>query len=62
MKLRKVTLFASTALVLSLAATACGSGDKDDSGSGSGGGGKIKIGIKFDQPGLGLKQPDGTYA
>ncbi|MER6209602.1 MULTISPECIES: glutamate ABC transporter substrate-binding protein [unclassified Streptomyces] len=62
MKLRKVTLFASTALVLSLAATACGSGDKDDSGSGSGGGSKIKIGIKFDQPGLGLKQPDGTYA
>ncbi|MFF6988300.1 transporter substrate-binding domain-containing protein [Streptomyces sp. NPDC010273] len=61
MKLRKVTLFASTALVLSLAATACGSSDKDDSGSGSGGG-KIKIGIKFDQPGLGLKQPDGTYA
>ncbi|WP_328932327.1 MULTISPECIES: glutamate ABC transporter substrate-binding protein [unclassified Streptomyces] len=62
MKLRKVTLFASTALVLSLAATACGSSDKDDSGSGSGGGSKIKIGIKFDQPGLGLKQPDGTYA
>jgi len=62
MKLRKVTVFATTALVLSLAATACGSSDKDDSGSGSSGGGKIKIGIKFDQPGLGLKQPDGTYA
>ncbi|MFG2371928.1 glutamate ABC transporter substrate-binding protein [Streptomyces sp. NPDC048504] len=61
MKLRKVTVFATTALVLSLAATACGSSDKDDSGSGSGGS-KIKIGIKFDQPGLGLKQPDGTYA
>ena len=62
MKLRKVTVVATTALVLSLAATACGSSDKDDSGSGSSGGGKIKIGIKFDQPGLGLKQPDGTYA
>ncbi|MET7574620.1 glutamate ABC transporter substrate-binding protein [Streptomyces sp. NPDC005492] len=62
MKLRKVTAFATTALVLSLAATACGSSDGNDSGSGSGGGGKIKIGIKFDQPGLGLKQPDGTYA
>ncbi|WP_405950998.1 glutamate ABC transporter substrate-binding protein [Streptomyces prunicolor] len=62
MKLRKVTVFATTALVLSLAATACGSSDKDDSGSGSSGGGKIKVGIKFDQPGLGLKQPDGTYA
>ncbi|MEV5533211.1 glutamate ABC transporter substrate-binding protein [Streptomyces prunicolor] len=62
MKLRKVTVFATTALVLSLAATACGSSDKDDSGSGSSGGSKIKVGIKFDQPGLGLKQPDGTYA
>ncbi|MBK3578698.1 glutamate ABC transporter substrate-binding protein [Streptomyces sp. MBT65] len=63
MKLRKATVFATTALVLSLAATACGSSDKDDdSGSGSSGGGKIKIGIKFDQPGLGLKQPDGSYA
>jgi glutamate transport system substrate-binding protein len=62
MKLRKVTAFATTALVLSLAATACGSSDSNDSGSGSGGGGKIKVGIKFDQPGLGLKQPDGTYA
>ncbi|MET7482061.1 glutamate ABC transporter substrate-binding protein [Streptomyces sp. NPDC005538] len=62
MKLRKVTAFATTALVLSLAATACGSSDSNDSGSGSSGGGKIKIGIKFDQPGLGLKQPDGTYA
>ena len=62
MKLRKVTVFATTALVLSLAATACGSSDKDDSGSGSSGGSKIKIGIKFDQPGLGLKQPDGTFA
>ncbi|MFJ9247374.1 glutamate ABC transporter substrate-binding protein [Streptomyces sp. NPDC101776] len=63
MKLRKVTVFATTALVLSLAATACGNSDKDDdSGSGSSGGGKIKIGIKFDQPGLGLKQPDGSYA
>lgn len=61
MKLRKVTAFATTALVLSLAATACGSSDSNDSGSSSGGG-KIKVGIKFDQPGLGLKQPDGTYA
>ncbi|MFE4413941.1 glutamate ABC transporter substrate-binding protein, partial [Streptomyces sp. NPDC056821] len=23
---------------------------------------KVKVGIKFDQPGLGLKQPDGSYA
>jgi glutamate transport system substrate-binding protein len=61
MKLRKVTAVAATALVLSFAATACSSSD-NNSGSSSSGGGKIKIGIKFDQPGLGLKQPDGTYA
>ncbi|MFH9727747.1 bifunctional serine/threonine-protein kinase/glutamate ABC transporter substrate-binding protein [Streptomyces sp. NPDC017254] len=28
----------------------------------TGGGPKITIGIRFDQPGLGLKKPDGTYA
>ncbi|MFJ5074321.1 bifunctional serine/threonine-protein kinase/glutamate ABC transporter substrate-binding protein [Streptomyces sp. NPDC088553] len=28
----------------------------------TGGGPKITIGIKFDQPGLGFKNPDGTYA
>ncbi|NBM14119.1 glutamate ABC transporter substrate-binding protein [Streptomyces sp. GC420] len=62
MMLRKVTAAAAAALVLSLTATACGS-DDGDSGSGSGGGGdKIKIGIKFDQPGIGLKEPDGTYS
>lgn len=65
MKLRKVTAAAATALVLSLTATACG-GDKEsesaDSGSGSGGGDKIKVGIKYDQPGLGLKEPDGSFS
>lgn len=62
MKLRKVTAAAAAALVLSLTATACGGDDKDDSGSGSGGGDKIKVGIKFDQPGLGLKKPDGSFS
>ncbi|MGJ5834013.1 glutamate ABC transporter substrate-binding protein [Streptomyces ossamyceticus] len=63
MKLRKVSAAAATALVLALTATACG-GDKDNSGSdgGSGGGKTIKIGIKYDQPGLGLKEPDGTFS
>ncbi|CAM5250252.1 hypothetical protein SFUMM280S_03209 [Streptomyces fumanus] len=41
-------------------ATACGSDDgSDDGGSSSGGGKKITIGIKFDQPGLGQKTPQG---
>lgn len=60
MKLRKASAAAAAALVLSLTATACGGGDGDSEGdSGSSGGGKIKIGIKYDQPGLGLKEPNG---
>ena len=42
------------ALTLPLAAIACGGG--------SGGGDTIVIGTKFDQPGLGLKNPDGTMS
>ncbi|MEU9013731.1 glutamate ABC transporter substrate-binding protein [Streptomyces sp. NPDC048479] len=59
MKLRKVTAASAAVLALSLAATACGSNDKDSAGSGSGK--KITIGIKIDQPGIGLKTPDGKY-
>ncbi|MFJ4786815.1 glutamate ABC transporter substrate-binding protein [Streptomyces sp. NPDC088794] len=67
MKLRKITAATAAVLALGLAATACGSSDDgDDSGSsassGSGGGGKIKVGIKFDQPGIGLKEPDGSFS
>ncbi|WP_329270097.1 glutamate ABC transporter substrate-binding protein [Streptomyces sp. NBC_01451] len=61
MKLRKVTAATAAALVLALTATACG-GDDDKSDTGSGGGDKIKVGIKFDQPGIGLKEPDGSFA
>lgn len=42
------------AIALPLAATACG-GSSDD-------GNKIVIGTKYDQPGLGQKNPDGTLA
>ncbi|MFJ9155135.1 glutamate ABC transporter substrate-binding protein [Streptomyces sp. NPDC102270] len=63
MKLRKVTAASAAVLALALSATACGGNSKDaGSGSGSGGGGTIKIGIKYDQPGLGLKEPDGSYS
>ncbi|MEU3279585.1 glutamate ABC transporter substrate-binding protein [Streptomyces antibioticus] len=66
MKLRKVTAASAAVLALALAATACGGDSDDDAGSGStggtGGGGKIKVGIKYDQPGLGLKKPDGSFA
>ncbi|MFE6225985.1 glutamate ABC transporter substrate-binding protein [Streptomyces sp. NPDC057854] len=44
------------AVVLALTATGCGLGDEL-----GGGGEKITIGIKADQPGLGLKAPDGSY-
>jgi glutamate transport system substrate-binding protein len=63
MKLRKVTAASAAVLALALTATACGGDDSNDSGSSSsGGGGKIKIGIKYDQPGLGLKEPDGSFS
>ncbi|MFC8195926.1 glutamate ABC transporter substrate-binding protein [Streptomyces sp. NPDC060006] len=62
MKLRKVTAASAAVLALALTATACGSDDKDgdsaDTGS-SGGNKKITIGIKFDQPGIGQKTPQG---
>ncbi|MFE3942464.1 glutamate ABC transporter substrate-binding protein [Streptomyces sp. NPDC059118] len=58
MQLRKVTAASAAVLALALSATACGS-DKEDGGSGDGK--KITIGIKIDQPGLGLKTPDGKY-
>ncbi|AXE80610.1 glutamate ABC transporter substrate-binding protein [Streptomyces atratus] len=59
MQLRKVTAASAAVLALALTATACGSDKKD---SGSGGGKKITIGIKIDQPGIGLKTPDGKFA
>ncbi|MFI1421468.1 glutamate ABC transporter substrate-binding protein [Streptomyces sp. NPDC020731] len=62
MKLRKVTAASAVVFALALTATACGGDDSKDNGSSSSGGGeKIKIGIKYDQPGLGLKTPDGSF-
>lgn len=60
MQLRKVSAASAAVLALALTATACSSGGKDDS-TGSSSGDKITIGIKIDQPGLGLKTPDGKY-
>ncbi|MEG8279619.1 glutamate ABC transporter substrate-binding protein [Streptomyces sp. AHA2] len=59
MKLRKVTAVSATVFALALTATACGGDDKDGGDSGSGGGKTITVGIKFDQPGLGQKTPQG---
>ncbi len=51
----KVILAAVSALVLAASLTACASGTPAGSEAG---GGKVVIGIKFDQPGLGLKVGD----
>ncbi|WP_431992617.1 glutamate ABC transporter substrate-binding protein [Streptomyces albogriseolus] len=59
MKLRKVTAASATVFALALTATACGGGDSDNESSSGGGKDKITIGIKFDQPGLGQKTPQG---
>ncbi|GGM08869.1 glutamate-binding protein [Streptomyces fumigatiscleroticus] len=59
MKLRKVTAASAAVLALAVTATACGGSDDDKDTGSSGGGKKITIGIKFDQPGLGQKTPDG---
>ena len=53
MRTRRIGAVAAVA-ALALGLTACGS--DDGGGSGGSGGGGLKIGIKFDQPGLGLKQ------
>jgi glutamate transport system substrate-binding protein len=54
MKVRKFGAIAA-ASVLALGLAACGDSGSDTD-SGSGGGEKFKVGIKFDQPGLGLKE------
>ena len=48
---------AALAIALPFALSACGGG-----GDSGGGGDTIVIGTKFDQPGLGLKNPDGTMS
>jgi glutamate transport system substrate-binding protein len=64
MNLRKAGVAAATVLALSLTAAACGS-DDDGGGDGDGGAGggskKITVGIKYDQPGVGLKEDDGSF-
>ncbi|NLU81431.1 glutamate ABC transporter substrate-binding protein [Rhodococcus sp. HNM0569] len=49
------------ALAVAFVATACG-GDEQKSASQSAAEGNLTVGIKFDQPGLGLRNPDGTFS
>ncbi len=54
----RVAAAAVLAAALPLSLSACGG----DSGGGGGGSDKIVIGTKFDQPGLGMKNPDGSMS
>ena len=51
----RVAAAMALAVVLPFTAVACGGGSGSDDG-------KIVIGTKFDQPGLGQKNPDGTMS
>lgn len=64
MRFSRVLRAGAVATAMGLALAACGTGNDGDSGGGGGGGGEggsdsLTIGIKFDQPGLGQKTPDG---
>ncbi|MCP9273113.1 glutamate ABC transporter substrate-binding protein [Mycolicibacterium arenosum] len=59
MRIRLAAAVAAVALPLTL--TACGGGDSGGSAA-SGDKENITVGIKFDQPGLGIKNSDGTYS
>ncbi|MGB3354529.1 MAG: glutamate ABC transporter substrate-binding protein [Mycobacterium sp.] len=56
---KRVLGAAALAIALPFAAVACGSGS---GGGGGGDGDSIVIGTKFDQPGLGMQNPDGTMS
>lgn len=60
MKLSRSIRLGIGAIAVALAATACG-GDEQRSALESAEAGNLTIGIKFDQPGLGLRNPDGTF-
>ncbi|MBH0122029.1 glutamate ABC transporter substrate-binding protein [Rhodococcus sp. HM1] len=61
MKLSRTVRLGLGALAVALAATACG-GEEQRSALESAQAGNLTIGIKFDQPGLGLRNPDGTFS
>ncbi len=54
MKINKMVLAVAGSAVLAMSMAGCGGGSA--SGGAPGGGGKVVVGVKFDQPGLGLKE------
>ncbi|MBL1078889.1 glutamate ABC transporter substrate-binding protein [Nocardia sp. 2] len=61
MRINKALRAAVGAVALAVAVTACGGGS-DKSASENAASGKLTIGIKFDQPGMGLQNSDGSYS
>lgn len=61
MKITRPIRFGIGVMALAFAATACGGGE-EKSASQSAADGHLTIGIKFDQPGLGQRNPDGTFS
>lgn len=64
MRLSRLWKAGAVAAALALTVTACGGGGGSDAPlpERAKSAQKLTIGIKFDQPGLGLKKPDGSYA
>ncbi|MFQ6395399.1 glutamate ABC transporter substrate-binding protein [Nocardia sp. KC 131] len=62
MRINRVLRFGIGAVAVALAATACGGGSDTASAADHVREGKLTIGIKFDQPGLGLRNKDGSYS
>ncbi|WP_194814398.1 glutamate ABC transporter substrate-binding protein [Nocardia sp. XZ_19_385] len=60
MRINRALRFGVGAIALALAASACGGGD-EQSALDKAKDGKITVGIKYDQPGLGLRTKDGTF-
>ncbi|WP_068275894.1 glutamate ABC transporter substrate-binding protein [Aldersonia kunmingensis] len=61
MRMNRAARVGVVVAALAFVATACG-GDEEKSASESAQGGTLTVGIKFDQPGLGQRNPDGTYS
>ncbi|MBH0775174.1 glutamate ABC transporter substrate-binding protein [Nocardia bovistercoris] len=61
MRISRALRYGVAALALALTVTACGGGD-EGSALDSAKDGKLTVGIKFDQPGLGLRTKDGSYS
>ena len=61
MRITRPLRFGVAIAALSIVATACGGGEEARTISSSAESGNLIVGIKFDQPGLGLRNPDGTF-